>query len=456
MRLFILMLMFVCAATGEARAQESGGPGAGMVVIRDTEIETTLRSWMIPVWKAAGLNPEAVHLIFVSSTDFNAFVAGGSNIFVYTGMIDQTKSPGEILGVMAHETGHIAGGHLIRGREAMERASYEAMLGSLLGIAVAAGGGGHAAAGVMAGGEGLGMATYLAHSRVQEASADQAGLRFLQEAGYSPSGMVSLLESLKNQEYAPQSQQSAYLQTHPLTQDRLEAMEAGAAKSPYKDKPYPPEWVDEFARIKAKLLGFTNPERVAWVYGEKDTSTPALYAKSIAAYQQSKKDVALKDIDILIGREPNNAYFHEIKGQMLRDFSQVDAAAAEYRKAVALKPDAALIRIDLAQVLTEMAENENKPGLYDEAEKNLDLAHETEKRSMDIQRLYATIYGREGDEPRAQYHLAEQAVLEGHNAEAEQLLNGALTGLKSGTKDYRDAQDLKVYLASQPKKDSKN
>lgn len=431
-------------------------PGAfaqqGMSIIRDTEIEDTLRSWAIPIWKAAGLNPDAVKLILVSSPEFNAFVAGGSNIFIYTGMIDTTKSAGELLGVIAHETGHIAGGHLIQGRQAMERASYESMLGALLGIGVGIGGGGDAASAVMAGSQGMAMSDFLAHSRVQESSADQAGLRFMEGAGYSPKGMVTLLEKLKDQEYMPQGQQVAYVRTHPLTADRLSAMEAGAARSKYESTPYPAAWNEAYARIKAKLVAFTEPTRVAWIYSDKDTSTTAIYAKAIAAYRRSEKDKALRLIDEIIAREPKNPYFHEMKGQMLRDFGQVPAAADEYRKAIAAKPDAALIRVDLAQVLVEMAGN-GQPALYAEAEKNLDQAATKEKRSSDIQRLYATIYGRQGDEPRAQYHLAEQAVLRGNNTEANKLLAGAMPGLKAGSRDYRQAQDLKVYLDSQPKKD---
>ncbi len=447
MRVLFLIVFFLCALIPQARAQ------SGMVIIRDTEIETILRGWMVPIWQAAGLNPDAVKLILVQSPDFNAFVAGGSNIFLYTGMLEQTKNPGELLGVMAHETGHIAGGHLIRGRQAMERASYEAMLGTLLGVVVGAAGGGDAAGGIIAGSQGMGIAGFLAHSRVQESSADQAGLRFLQSAGYSPDGMVSLLETLKSQEYMPQSQQGAYLQTHPLTADRLSAMEAGAEKSPYKGKAYPPAWDESYKRIKAKLLAFTSPQRVAWVYGDKDTSTVALYAKAIAAYRQSKKDDALRYAEQLIAREPQNPYFHEIHGQMLRDFGQLNEAAAAYRKAIAIKPDAALIRIDLAQVLVEMAQGSNTSALYDEAEKNLDQAYAKEPRASGIQRLYATIYGRTGQEARAQYHLAEQAALQGRNKEAQRLLDGAMAGLPQGSKDWRGAQDLKAWLDSQPKKD---
>jgi predicted Zn-dependent protease len=446
--LIVLLLAFGLFFPAVSRAQQ------GLTVIRDTEIEETLRGWMIPIWRAAGLNPDAIKLILVQSTDFNAFVAGGSNIFLYTGMIEQTKNPGELLGVLAHETGHIAGGHLIRGREAAEHASYEAMLATLLGAGATAAGAGDAGSALIVGGQGLAMSNFLAHSRVEEASADQAGLKYLNAAGYSPKGMVTLLTTLKDQELLPPSQQNAYVQTHPLTADRLAAMERGAAQSPVADKPYPAAWDEAFARIKAKLTGFIEPHRVGWIYSDKDTSTPALYARAIAAYRRSEKTQALDLIDQLIGREGSNPYFHELKGQMLRDFGQLDGAAAEYRKAVALKPDAALVRIDLAQVLVEMA-GQGHPGLYAEAEKNLDLARPKEPTSTDIQRLYATIYGREGDEPRARYHLAEEAALKGDIKEAQNLLAGAMPGLKPGSKAYRQANDLKVYLDSRPKKDDK-
>lgn len=450
--LLCTILLFAALLPAPARAQTGG-----MTVIRDTEIESVLRQWCTPIWNAADLNPDAVKLILVQSTDFNAFVAGGSNIFIFTGMIQTTKNPGELLGVIAHETGHIAGGHLIRGREAAEHASYQAMLATILGMGIGMAGGGDAGSAIVAGGQGMAMASYLSHSRTEESSADQAGLRFMEGAGYSPKGMVTLLEKLKQQEYLPASQQNAYVRTHPLTEDRIAAMEAGAAKSASTNKPYPAAWDEQFKMIQAKLTGFIEPERVAWIYSEKDTSTPALYARAIAAYRRSEKDKALSLINQLIQRDGSNPYFHEMKGQMLRDFGQLPEAANSYRKAISLKPDAALVRIDLAQVLVEMAGGGNE-ALYTEAEKQLDLARPKEPRSSDIYRLYATIYGRRGQEAAAQYYLAEEASLKGDTKEAQHLLEGAMRGLKPGSKTYRQAQDLKVYLDTKPKgkNDDKN
>ncbi|HEY8963496.1 MAG TPA: M48 family metalloprotease [Alphaproteobacteria bacterium] len=445
-----LLLLGLCALMPlQAFAQGT----RNMSIIRDTEIEEDLKAWTQPIFNAAGLNPQAVDIILVQSPELNAFVAGGSNIFIYTGLIAATKNPGELLGVIAHETGHIAGGHLIRGREAMEYASYEAILATLLGIGAGAIGGGDAGAAILRGGQGAAMSSYLSHSRTQESSADQAGLRYLEASGYNPTGLASFMETLQDQELLPQSQQNAYVRTHPLTRDRIASLEAGVAKSNFLNQSYSPAMVDQFNRIRAKLIAFIEPQRVTWLYGEKDTSPAALYARAIAAYRRSEKDKALSLINQLLAKEPNNAYAHEVRGQMLRDFGQISEAAAAYRKAIALKPNAALIRIDLAQVLIEQAGKNGNAALYAEAEKNLDQAVAKETRSGTIHRLYATLYGRQGQDAKAQYHLAEEAALGGRTKEAQKLLTGAMAGLKPGTRDYRKAMDLKLYLDTKPKKD---
>ena len=196
--------------------------GQSLSRIRDTEIEAILKSWSAPIFKAAGLDPEGVHIILVKDDAVNAFVAGGSNIFVYTGRIEKTESPGELIGVIAHETGHIAGGHLIRSREAMERASYESMIGALLGLGAAiAGGNPSAASAGIAGSSTFAQRSYLAYSRVQESSADQAALSFLEKAQINPSGMESFMEKMKSDMYVPESQQSEYVRTHPLMENRM-------------------------------------------------------------------------------------------------------------------------------------------------------------------------------------------------------------------------------------------
>jgi len=448
-RKLVAILCIAAFLPAQAMAQQ------GMTIIRDTEIEDALKTWTTPILNAAGLSPQAVDIILVQSPELNAFVAGGSNIFLYTGLIAATKNPGELLGVIAHETGHIAGGHLIRGREAMEHASYEAVLATILGIGIGALGGGDASAAITRGGQGAAMGSFLSHSRTQESSADQAGLRYLEAAGMSPRGMETFLSTMQDQELLPASQQNSYVRTHPLTRERMAAVQHAVTKSAFADTPYPAEWTREFERIRGKLVAFIEPQRVAWLYGDKDNSINALYARSIAAYRRSEKTRALDLIGQVIAAEPDNPYAYEMKGQMLRDFGDLGGAANAYRKAIKLKGDAALIRIDLAQVLTEQAGQGNK-SLYAEAENQLDMAARKETRSTTIHRLYATIYGRQGDTARAQYHLAEEAALRNRLKEAQKLLDGAMQGLKPGTRDYRRAMDLKLYLDTRPKKDGED
>lgn len=440
--LFFALLPFVGGLAQPAQA-------SSITIIRDTEIETTLREWTNPILQAAGLNPKAVDIILVQSPELNAFVAGGSNIFLYTGLIAAAKEPGELLGVIAHETGHIAGGHLIRGREARERASYESILASILGIGAAALGGGDAGAAVLRGGHGAAIAGYLSHSRTQESSADQAALRYLQGAGYDPKGMVNFLRTMQDQELLPTSQQNPYVRTHPMTRDRISAMQRGAERSDYLGRGYDAKWVEAFDRIRAKLVAYIEPQRVSWLYSDNDNSTTALYARAIAAYRRSEKSKALEGIEALIKREPNNAYFHELKGQMLRDFGRLEEAGRAYKRAIALKPEAALVRVDLAHVLTELAGKGN-PSLYKEAEDQLKNALKQETRSPEIHRLFAKLYGRQGQEGRARYHLAEAAALMGRNQEARSLLAASMAHLKAGDATYRHATDLKLYLDSLP------
>ncbi len=411
------------------------------IIIRDTEIEDTLKEWTAPLVKAAGLPADSVKIILVQSPDINAFVAGGSNIFIYTGLIQKSNNPGEIVGVLAHEIGHISGGHLVRGREMMERASYESIVGMLLGLgaAVATGEGGAAAA-VGAGTQSMAMRRFMANSRVFESSADQAALSFLSSAGMSPRGLVSFMERLSDEELLPQDQQTQYVLTHPLSRDRVAMLETGLNSSPYKDKPDPAAWTEQHARIKAKLLGFISPEQVSWTYRDQDKSIAADYARTIALYRNDRVQDALRAMDALLAREPGNAYFLELKGQMLMDFGRVRDAVPVYKKAVDALPQAALIRSDYGHALMETAGKD--PARLQEAITNLERAAKTEDRSTVIQRLLATAYGRLGQDSMARLHLAEEALLQRRYDYARNEANPALKGLKKGSRAWLRAQDI--------------
>ncbi len=437
---FFLLLGLAVFAVGipSARAQ---------TIIRDTEIEAYLSEWLAPVFKAAGMSQDQVDIVIVQDPQLNAFVAGGANIFIYTGLLQKTENPGEVIGVIAHELGHITGGHLIRGREKMEEASYETMLGMILGAgaAIATGDGG-AMATIGTGTASMAQRKFLSYSRTFESSADQAALRYLDSAAINPTGLMSFMQKLEGQELRPTSQQSEYVRTHPLTRDRVETISSRVQQSAHKDKAYPAKWQEEHKMMLAKLAGFITPEQVAWTYDDRDNSAPSLTARAVAAYRTSDVAKALKLADQLIAKDPNDPYFHELKGQMLVDFGRVREALPSYQKAINLKPDAALIRIALAHAQIETAGNNN--AALQEAIKNLILAQKQEPKSTRVHRLLATAYGRMGDEPRAKLHLAEEALLQGKKDYAKSQAEIAKNGLKTGSPDWIRADDILNYIGT--------
>lgn len=439
-----LCAVFLIAWSSDVFAQTRGG-----AIIRDTEIEAIINEWSAPILHAAGIGSGGVNVVLVQNNELNAFVAGGANIFLYTGLIQRTENPEELIGVFAHELGHITGGHLIRGRDALERASYESILGTIIGVGAAILGGGNAAAGAVSAGQGLAAANYLAHSRVQESSADQAALSFFEKAGINPKGLGSFLEKLESEELLPASQQSEYIRTHPLTANRIEALHRRSKESAHAEKDVPAAWLEQHARMKAKLIGFINPGRVQWDYDVKDQSVSARYAHAIAAYRLNRTDDALNLIDGLIAQEPENPYFHELKGQMLVEFGRVQEALPSYRQAIEILPDAALIRTALAHALIESSPK-NKTTTR-EAINHLERAVQKERRSSRIYRLLATAHGRLGREDIAKLYLAEEAVLQRRYGYARRQANFALQSLPKSSGEYIRARDILSYLDTLPK-----
>lgn len=428
-------------AFGGAPVTPSFAAPGGQTIIRDAEIEADLHIWTQDLFRAAGMSSDQVNIILVQSTDVNAFVAGGANIFIYTGLIDKTGNVGEVIGVIAHELGHIAGGHLTRTGEVAKNASFEAIIGALIGIgaAVATGDSAAAAAGIRIG-QGSAMNHFLAFSRVQESSADQAGYRFMTGAGYDPEGLPSFLEKLASQELLTISEQSQYVRTHPLSQDRVDALENKVQTSSLKGKAYPPNWTENYLRMKAKLLGFIAPQQVLYVYPSSDTSMPARYARAIAAYRTNHVEDAVKQINSLLVDEPNNPYFHELKGQMLFEFGKVPESIASYEKASTMLPASGLIRTAYARALVEGARN--NPAMLQKAIAQLKRAEQDEPRSTEIKRLLATAYGRLGQEPQARVYLAEESLMKGRKSEAVRMAKVTLPQLPPNSAEAIRAKDI--------------
>lgn len=390
---------FLLALCGHAEA-------ASLSVIRDEEIEHTLGVFARPIFEEAGLSPENVTFILVQNEDLNAFVAGGQNIFVNTGLILQTSGPEELFGVIAHETGHISSGHLFRTQEAIEDLTIQTMLANIIGLAAAAGArSGEAGVAIGSAGSAIAMRMMLRHSRVQESAADQAGVRFLTGAQLPLSGFLSFMEKLSSQELLPESQQSEYVRTHPLTRDRVDFLE-NAIREKNDKGVTPPEWTKLHARMKAKLEGYLLPDRALQKTGsDPDTQ----YARAIATYRKGKSKEAVALLDPLIRAEPENAYFHELKGQILLEDGSADEALAPYTQAVKYAPKSGLIRASFGHALMETVSlhPENRKKAIDQLQRALTL----EPRIASTHRLLAIGYGGEGQEGLSRLHLAEEALL---------------------------------------------
>lgn len=449
--LFCLTL-FALAPFRAATAQQ----GQRLNLIRDAEIESTIRTFTIPIWKAAGLDPNGVEIMLVQDGSLNAFVAGGQRIFINTGLIMRTERPNQLIGVMAHESGHIAGGHLARMQEELRSLSTMQILetilagGAMAGGAVggaAGGGGGHSGgtARPMAPGS---LMSFLKYTQTQESAADQAAITYLQRTGQSPKGTIEFLRYLQREEKLAINRRDPYLTTHPLTPERISAFEQAAANSPYANTPDTPQFIMLHQRMVAKLYGFVAPDAALQRYAEADRSLPARYARAIALYRKGALGSALLTIDGLLKEYPNDPYFHEVRAQMLYENGRAAESLASYRRAVQLAPSAAILKIDLARALLDV----NSPGNEREAMRNLDLAMQQESGNFELWRLMASGYSKLNDPGMTSLARAEMAALRGQRSEAQTHAEAAARQLTAGTPAWQRAQDLKAYINSRPRK----
>lgn len=441
--IFSLVLALVLGRSAEA---------ARISLIRDAEIEDTIATYAAPLFTAAGLDGKAVRIHIVNDSRLNAFVAGGLNLFLNTGLLLAAEDPGQIVGVIAHETGHIAGGHLARTEEALRGASALAILSYVLGAAIAAAGSGSGAGAVLMGGRGIAAQTMLNYTRAQERAADQFAVTVLDRTHQSAKGLLRFLEILSNQEALLSLNQDPYLRTHPLTQERITFLRHHVAESPYSANRPPAEWAARFKRMQAKLFGFLKPAaRVFARYPESDHSVPARYARAIAEFRRADLDRALAEIGSLIAEFPNDPYFYELKGQMLFENGRIAEAIAPYRRAVALAPDSALIRAGLAQALIESGDE----SVLKEAAKTLEQAVRVDPQMPRAWRLLAVAYGRSGRPAESALASAEFNYRVGRYRDALRFAKLALKSMPAGSPGALRAEDIEgaAQRALKKKKD---
>ena len=466
----MLALMAALCLTAQSVAAQ------GISVLRDAETEALLQDMVDPLAEAAGLGEGAVEIVLVNDNSINAFVAGGQRIFVHSGLINAADHANEVEGVLAHELGHITGGHINRYAEGAANATRITLLSTLLAVGAALAGGGEAAMGVLSAGQRAAMGNFLAFSRTQEASADAAGLQYLDCAKVDPEGLVTFFRKLQNQEYRyarRQDQDAGYTRTHPLTGDRISRLEDTLAMRSVPDGP-PADLVanveevgtgnggeiidnrpidcrtaapqtsdieNRFQRVRAKLYGYLAPaERTFNAFPPYMTGVPARYARAYAYHQQARVDQALEEVDALIATDPHDPYFLELKGQILLESGRVHDALPPLREATRITGSNPLIASSLGHALIATEDPDN----LDEAESVLRAAVGRDHENPFAWYQLGVVYGQRGDTPRARLASAEQQVMQGNYQGALVNAQAAENGLPTGSPDWIRAQDVSL------------
>ena len=412
----------------------------GMSLIRDAEIEDTIRTYAAPLLEASGLGEGAVKLHIVNDPNINAFVAGGPNLFLSSGMLSASEEPGEIIGVIAHEIGHIAGGHLVRTRDAMEDASTEMILATVLAAGAIVAGQGEVGSAVLSGGQAMAQQSFLRYSRAQEEAADQAAIRLLARTGQSAEGLLRMFERLEERERLSLGHANSYARTHPLTRERVRFVRDHVAEAEGAVHETPEAARLAHRRMVAKLKGFLDePEETFRAYSAEDQSLDARYARAIAYYRIPDLQGALETLDALLGDHPDDPWFHELKGQVLFENGRVREAIEPYARAVALKEDSALLRLGLARAQIEAGEAE----LMLEAVENLEAASRLEPKEPQHWYQLGIARGRAGERAASSLAFAEAAYLRGDAQTAHRHASVAAEGLAYGSASWLRAEDIR-------------
>ncbi|MDP9085348.1 MAG: M48 family metalloprotease [Pseudomonadota bacterium] len=427
-------------------------PVLAQSVLRDSETEALFKDISKPMIEAAKLDPKAVNVVLLNDPEINAFVATGQTVYIQSGLLVAADNVNQLQGVIAHELGHVAGGHSIRIYEGQSVATKISLLSLLLGAAAMAPGARDAGMGIMAAGQQAAESKFFSFSRAQESSADLAGASYLTKAGISGKGTLDFFKKLQNQEYRLAiSQTDDYTSTHPLNSDRIQALEQIYKKDPAWNKPIDPALEARFERVKAKLVGYVDPKRATQLYPESDQSIPAHYARAYAYHLGAYPEKAEREADSLLRIAPNDPYFLELKGQILLEGGKPREALAPLRLAVARAPDKPMIAALLGHALVATEDDKNFP----EAKQVLRQAIARDNDNPDAWYQVGIVYDHEGDAPRAALATAERNNLEGDNKLALASAKMAMNGLKPGTPDYLRAQDIAMVSENALKKDKK-
>jgi predicted Zn-dependent protease len=442
-RLLARSFAFAAALTFAAQ------PASAQSILRDAETEALLQDMMDPLTEAAGMPRGSVDVVLVNDPSINAFVAGGQRIYVHSGLINAADSANEVQGVLAHELGHISGGHIIGIYDAYGKAAKISLLTTLLGVAAALAGAGEAAMGAMALGQQVALGTFLTFNRQQEASADAAGVQFLSTAGITGKGSISFFQKLQNEEFRrgySQRDEATYQRSHPLSGDRISRMEADYRADPAWDRPPDAGQQARFERVKAKLFGYlATPAQTLNAYPRYLSGAPARYARAYAFHKDARIDEALAETDALVASDPDNPYFLELRGQILLESGRPAEALESLRRATEMSGNDPLIASTYGHALLA---TEDRSKLA-EAEQVLRAAVGRDRENPFAWYQLGMVYGATGDIPRARLASAEQLIMSGRPREALQNAEAAEQSLPRGSTDWIRAGDVALQARAE-------
>ncbi|HEU4958683.1 MAG TPA: M48 family metalloprotease [Sphingomicrobium sp.] len=425
-------------------------PAMAQSILRDSETELLFKQISDPLIDAAGLDRKSVRVVLINDSEINAFVSQGQVVYIHSGLLMASDNVNQLQGVIAHELGHVAGGHAIRIYEGANKATAITILSLVLGAAAMAVGAGDAGMGIMAAGQQAAMGSFLAFTRAQEASSDQAGAQYLSKAGVSGRGSIEFFKKLQNQEYRLAIYaKDSYNRTHPLSTERIAALTEIYQKDPAWNRKPDPALEERFQRVKAKLIGYVTPKEAVKIYPETNQSIPAHYARAYAYHLGAYPDKANAEADALLATDPEDPFFLELKGQILLEGGRPTEAVAPLRKAVANAPNMPMIAVMLGHALIASEDAKN----FAEAKQVLKNAVNRDNDNPFAWYQLGIVYDREGDQPRAALATAERNNLEGNNKLALASARMAMAGLPQGTPDYIRAQDIAMVSEDALKKD---